>query len=112
MQKVPKHFTKKVKVYTIACMAKTQVSFKIDEDLKKDAQSLASEMGLNLNAVVNATLRNFVTSKVLHIDLNSYEPSPYLQRVIAQAEEEIARGETLGPFNTVEEMFESLNSDE
>ena len=42
---------------------KTATSIKLDAAVKKEAGKLASQMGLNLSAVVNATLKKFVTER-------------------------------------------------
>ena len=47
----------------ILCNMKTVTSIKLDTEVKKEASKLASEMGLNLSAVVNATLKKFVRER-------------------------------------------------
>jgi hypothetical protein len=40
----------------------------------------------------------------------SYKPSPYLERILKEAEEEYAAGRSYGPFSTVEELIEDVES--
>lgn len=42
---------------------KTTTSIKIDKDIKENASRLASEMGLSLSSVINATLKKFVDER-------------------------------------------------
>ena len=46
---------------------KTQVNLKIDDNVKKNAQRRAKELGLSLSAVVNATLSQFARTGELEL---------------------------------------------
>jgi len=42
---------------------KTTTSIKLDTKIKEEAAELASELGLSLSSVINATLKQFVTER-------------------------------------------------
>lgn len=42
---------------------KTTTSVKLDAKIKEEASQLASELGLSLSSVINATLKQFVTER-------------------------------------------------
>ncbi len=86
---------------------KTQVNLKIDVDVKKQAQKRALELGLSLSSVVNATLSQFARTGELHIS-TSFKPTPYLERVIEEAEKEYRAGKTSGPFDNADDLIKHL----
>lgn len=47
----------------ILCIMKTTTSIKLDTKIKEEAAQLASELGLSLSSVINATLKQFVTER-------------------------------------------------
>jgi addiction module RelB/DinJ family antitoxin len=85
------------------------IIFKTDEITKHKAQSIAGKLGIPLSSLLNAYLHELVaTGKV-----SFGTPKPMTKRteaIIAKMEKEIAAGQTSGPFNTVEEAIEHLNS--
>jgi addiction module RelB/DinJ family antitoxin len=88
---------------------KTQVTIKLDPAIKRGAQKRAKELGLTLSSVVNATLSQFARTGELHVDV-SYTPTPYLKRVIREAEQEYAEGKASPAFNTVDDLMASLDA--
>ena len=42
---------------------KINTSIKLDKEIKEQASQIASELGLSLSSVVNATLKKFVTER-------------------------------------------------
>lgn len=86
---------------------KTILNIKTDKSLKIAAQNTASELGLPLGTVMNAFLRQFVREKELNLSA-SLKPSKYLMKIIAEAEEDLAKGRVYGPFNSVDDMVSDL----
>lgn len=87
----------------------TTISIRIDEDVKKSAQSVASSLGLSLSALVNIYLRQIAISR--RIELYAPEPAnPKLEKVIASVEAEIAAGEVSEGTESVEEFLAELKS--
>lgn len=72
------------------------ISIKLDSKVKKEAQKAAESAGLTLSAVVNATLHEFARTRELHIG-GSLRPTPYLERILMEAEEDMRKGENMSP---------------
>jgi addiction module RelB/DinJ family antitoxin len=94
----------------MVCMNNTTtMSLKVDKTLKARAQQTAKSIGIPLSTLINAYLNEMVTTGRVEFTA-SERMTPQMERVIAEAEAEIARGETIGPFKTPEEMFAALDA--
>lgn len=90
---------------------KTVISVKVDENVKKQAQAVAGSVGLRLSTLINAYLTELAQTGQVHF--TSVEMmTPELEDKLAIAEEEVQKGETIGPFSTAKEAIESLRSQE
>jgi addiction module RelB/DinJ family antitoxin len=88
---------------------KTQVNLKIDMDVKMKAQKRASDLGLSLSSVVNATLKQFAKTGELHLS-SRHKATPYLERIALEAQQDRAEGKTSGPFDTADDLMRHLNT--
>ena len=86
----------------------TTMSFKINKTLKSRAQQTAKSIGIPLSTLINAYLNEIVVTGRVEFTA-SEKMTPQMERIIEQVESEIARGETYGPFDTVEGMLDSLH---
>jgi addiction module RelB/DinJ family antitoxin len=85
------------------------VNFKTDDATKVKAQAVAKQIGIPLSNLLNAYLYELASTGSVHFTAS--EPmTEEMERVIEQAEKEIAAGEVSGPFETLEEMFAHLDS--
>ncbi len=84
------------------------MSFKIDKTLKSRAQQTAKAIGIPLSTLLNAYLNDVVATGKVEFTA-SEAMTPQMERIIEQVEGEIARGETYGPFDSVEDMLDSLH---
>lgn len=88
----------------------TMLSIKINKSLKDQAQEVAHNLGVSLNAVVNQFVKEFIsTRRVSFAD----HPMPNLrtQKILDQLlADSRANKNIVGPFNSMEEMIESLDS--
>jgi len=91
---------------------KTILNIKTDKKLKASAQKVAEKIGVPLSTVMNSFLRQFVADESVTFGTNSssYNPTPYLIKIVKEAREDIIKGRTKGPFHSVEDMMKSLNS--
>lgn len=87
---------------------KTLITVKTDKSLKQAAQEIASEIGMPLGTLINSFLKQFVRTKEVNFSV-SYKPSPYLARVIAEADKEYKEGK-LPIAHSVEELEKELRS--
>lgn len=77
---------------------KTILNIKTEKSLKKAAQETAGELGVPLSTAINAFLKQFVREKELVLSADTRKPSPYLTKILKEADEEYIRGEASGPF--------------
>lgn len=85
------------------------VNFKTDDATKAKAQAVAKQIGIPLSNLLNAYLYELASTGSVHFTAS--EPmTDKMEKLIEQAEKEIAAGETSGPFETLEEMFAHLDS--
>lgn len=88
---------------------KTILNIKTDKEIKTGAQKTAAELGVPLSTVVNSFLKQFVRDKT--VTFSTYaKPSPYLQKIIAEAREDLQSGKAVGPFDSVHALMKSLHS--
>lgn len=85
------------------------LNVKVDENVKKQAQVVASSFGIPLSTLVNAYLTELATTGQIHFSAVEIM-TPKMEKLIEQAEKEIKAGETSGPFNTTEEAIAYLKS--
>lgn len=89
--------------------SKTTMSFKIDKVLKNRAQQTAKSIGIPLSTLINAYLNDMVATG--RVEFSAPEQmTPQMERIIEKVEAEIARGETSGPFDTVEDAIAYLHT--
>ena len=78
-------------------MAQTNLTIRIDEDLKRDAEALFNRIGLNMSSAINVFFRQTLRAQAIPFELKAYddyytgENLVRLKRSIAQSE----RGETI-----------------
>lgn len=85
------------------------VNFKTDLGTKQKAQDVANKLGIPLSNLLNAYLYELAETGSIHFSVA--EPmTEKMEQVIAEAEKDIKTGNLSGPFKTLEEMFEHLDS--
>ena len=88
-------------------MKNVNVTIRVDEDLKKQADSLFSELGLNLTTAFNIFLRQSVREQQIPFQVSKNVPNS----VTLAAMETSEKGEDLyGPFDSVSDLMEALNA--
>ena len=90
-------------------MKTSTINFKTDDATKAKAQAVAKQIGIPLSNLLNAYLYELAYTGSVHFTAS--EPmTEKMEEIIVEAEREIAAGEVSGPFETLEEMFEHLDS--
>lgn len=85
------------------------INIKVDEQVKKRAQAVAGSFGIPLSTLVNAYLVELANTGQIHF--TTVEPmTEKMEKIIEQAQKEIAAAETSGPFETLEELFDHLDN--
>ena len=90
-------------------MKTATINFKTDDATKAKAQAVAKQIGIPLSNLLNAYLYELANTGSVHFTTS--EPmTEKMEALIAEAEKDIATGEVSEPFETLEEMFEHLDS--
>ena len=88
-------------------MKNVNVTLRVDEDLKKQADILFSELGLNLTTAFNIFLRQAVREQQIPFQVTKNVPNAVTLAAMDVAE----KGEDLyGPFDNVSDLMEALNA--
>lgn len=88
-------------------MKNVNVTLRVDEDLKKQADALFSELGLNLTTAFNIFLRQSVREQQIPFRVSKN----VLNAVTLSAMDASERGEDLyGPYDSVSDLMEALNA--
>ena len=83
-------------------MKNVNVTLRVDEDLKKQAETLFSELGLNLTTAFNIFLRQAVREQQIPFQVTKNVPNAVTLAAMDAAE----KGEDLyGPFDNVSDLM-------
>ena len=83
------------------------ITLRVDEDLKKQADILFSDLGLNISTAFNIFLRQSVREQQIPFSISKHTPNA----VTLVAMDEAEKGENLyGPFDSVSGLMEALNA--
>lgn len=77
-------------------MKTTVLNVRTDPKVKKEAARVAESLGFTLSSLMNAYLRNLIKTKSVNFS-ESYEPTPYLARILKQAEKDRKAGKNISP---------------
>ena len=88
-------------------MKNVNVTLRVDEALKKQAETLFSESGLNLTTAFNIFLRQSVREQQIPFKVSKNVPNAVTLAAMDAAE----KGEDLyGPYDSVSDLMEALNA--
>ena len=86
------------------------INIKADREVKKNAQKLAKELGLNLSTIINANLKQFIRSREVYFSVMPKMTSE-LERLVGQARKDYKAKKNISPvFNSVQEALDYLHS--
>lgn len=88
-------------------MKNVNVTFRVDENLKKQADALFSELGLNLSTAFNIFLRQSVREQQIPFQVSKNVPNAQTLAAIDAAEKD---DDVYGPFDSVSSLMEALNA--
>lgn len=89
--------------------ATTSLTIRLDKTVKSQAQSIYSELGIDMTTAINVFLRQSIRSKGFPFDVNLRSPN----KETLLAMHDVQEGKNLvGPFSSVQELMDSLNADD
>ena len=83
------------------------LSVKVDDQVKKRAQAVASSFGIPLGTLVNAYLIELATTGQVHFSTVEVM-TPQIESIVADVEKEISFGEVTENFATADEAINFL----
>ena len=91
-------------------MSTTVMSVKTEKKLKKEAQSIAKQLGVPLGTIMNAFLRQFVRNKTVFFTLEDREVmTKAMEKSLAKMEEDVRQDINLSPkFTDIEDAIAYL----
>ena len=88
-------------------MKNVNVTLRVDEDLKKQAEALFSELGMNLTTAFNIFLRQSVREQQIPFQITKNIPNAVTLAAIESSE----KGEDLhGPYDSISDRTNALNA--
>ncbi len=88
-------------------MATVDYSFKIDTNLKKQAEKVFSSLGLNLDTALSIFLKQSVKEQSMPFDIKEEILNDETLEALRLSEKD---EDIYGPFDSVKQLMESLNA--
>lgn len=90
-------------------MSQTNISIRIDENLKQQFDNLCDELGLTMSALINVFIKKTVREQGVPFALSLNDYNQETKKVIEDTENGI---DLVGPFSSTEELMTSLLSED
>lgn len=87
-------------------MANTSMNIRMDAEVKKQAEALFNEIGMNMTTAINIFLRQSIRENGIPFKLKINQPNTETLESIKEGERIIKEGKPR--FNTADEMFADL----
>jgi len=87
----------------------TNMSFRVDKELKKEADTLFKRLGLNTSVALNMFLRQSVEDQAIPFNSSLKKPSRRLLKALKEAEKIESGKKYAKSYNNIEELFEDLD---
>ncbi len=91
-------------------MATVNMSIRLDKDLKKQAEAMLSDMGLNMTTAMNMFLRQVVRQGRIPFEIATDIPNLETLAAIKEMDDIIGGKITAKKYSNTDELFEDLNS--
>lgn len=88
-------------------MKNVNVTFRVDDELKKQAETLFAELGMNLSTAFNIFLRQSVREQQIPFNVSKNVPNAVTLAAMDAAEKD---EDIYGPFDDVSSLMEALNA--
>ena len=88
-------------------MAKVSTNITIDADVKKQAQELFADLGMDLSTAINIYLKKALAEQGIPFEVTRENPNAITAKAIEDSEK---GNDVYGPFDSVEALMEALNA--
>jgi len=90
-------------------MAKTVINIKTDPQTKRELKEFAAELGVPVSVIINAQIKEALRSRTITLS-TSFEPTPYLKKILRQVERDLKTGKNITRTNGIEQALAHLDS--
>lgn len=87
-------------------MANTSMNIRMDSEVKKNAERIFGELGINMTTAINIFLRQAIRENGIPFELKIDKPNKETVEAINEGEKIIESGKSR--FNSADEMFADL----
>lgn len=88
-------------------MATTNVTIRMDSDIKAEAEALFSELGMNLSTAFNVFVRQSLREGGIPFEIHTERPNKETVAAMLEAER-IAKDPNVKHYNDLDELFADL----
>ena len=89
-------------------MAKVSTNVSIDADIKKQAQELFSELGMDLSTAINIFIRQSLRQHSIPFEITAEIPNNETKEAIREAEYIVSHPDEFKSYSSVDEMFKDI----
>ena len=87
-------------------MASTSMNIRMDKEIKKQAESIFNEIGMNMTTAINIFLRQAIRQNGMPFDLTLNVPNAETNAAMKEGSEIIKKGKAR--FDSADDMFADL----
>jgi DNA-damage-inducible protein J len=88
----------------------SNISFRVDTDIKNQAESVLAELGMNMTTAFNIFLRQTIRERGIPFMINASKPNKETIEAMLEAEK-IAKDPNVKGYRNIDLMFEDILND-
>lgn len=89
-------------------MATTNINVRVDTDLKREAEALFSDLGLNMSTAITMFLKNAVNNNGIPFEVKRPLPNAVTRAALAESEEMIKNPGSYKRYSSFDELLNEL----
>jgi len=90
-------------------MNKTILNIRTDPQTKLQIQEFAAELGVPVSVIMNAQIKQMLRDRKIILS-TELEPTPYLEKIMRQVEEDLLKNRNMTPAMNAKEAIAYLDS--
>lgn len=90
-------------------MATTNITIRMDADIKKEADQLFSELGMNLTTAIHVFIRQSLREGKIPFEITLKEPNQETIKALLEAQK-IARDSSVKGYQDIDALFKTLKA--
>lgn len=92
-------------------MATTNINVRVDSELKKSAEKLFSDLGLNMSTAINMFLKNAVSFDGIPFEVRRSTPNAVTKEALSEYDEMKTDKEKYKRYDSFDALVDEVNSD-